>query len=212
MYNLPRNYLSYSQIDLWLKNKSQYKSKYFFNEKPFTTIETIFGKEFAERLEKNDSLLAHIPRYNKPEYDIKCEIEGVPIRGFIDSYDTETFSFLEYKTSRTKNWTQDSVNKHIQLPFYSFVIKELHGKINDECKLIWVETRFKNNTFIYKGHTLFGKRELELTGRVEIFSRTITHDEREEMRKLIVQVAQEISESYAQFLLEKNKSGATMLV
>lgn len=205
-YNLPRAYLSYSQLRLWLDNKNTYRDRYYLNKPPFTSIFTIFGQTFAKRLENNDPTLSHIPKYSKPEYDIKCVIDGVPIRGFIDSYDPEKKAFLEYKTSITDMWNEESVKKHLQLDFYSFIIKELYGSVQEECSLIWIGTQWKNNFVYYKGHKLEGARELELTGKTQEFKRIITDEERGKIKELIIQVATEISDDYTAFKEGVDKS------
>lgn len=201
-YNLPKQYLSYSQVSLWLKNKEQYRSKYYLNEPTFETTESLYGKLIAKIMEdpveiaKNPTL-ALVPRYSEPEYDITVDIEGIPVRGYIDSYDPDTHSFYEYKTSHTNSWNKVSVAKHLQLPFYSLLIEEKHKKVNRTCHLVWIETEFSKKTIEFAGHTLEAdSRELRLTGKIETFKRIIPKWERERVRQLIVKVAEEIHEDY----------------
>lgn len=211
-YNLPKSYLSYSAAMLFLKDKQAYRDRYYLNKPGFTSIFTVFGKGFAERLERNDPTLAHIEKYSKPEYDIKCEIDGVPIRGFIDSYDPEKKAFLEYKTSITDMWCEESVKKHLQLDFYSMVIEYLFGEVQEECKLIWIGTQWKNNIIEYRGHKFQGAKELELTGQVEVFPRVVTKEERLAVRQLFAKIAQEISDDYTAWLSQNKELSPTPIL
>lgn len=197
MYNLPRPYLSYSSIIIWLKNKEEYRRRYYYTDsKPFESIYTRFGKYIAELLEKDDESVKFIPRYSHPEFKIDFNIDGVPIKAFIDSFDPETFSFYEYKTSIKDNWNDKTVEEHMQLPFYSLLIKEIYGHVNNECKLFALKTRFKDNVIVFQGHKLEGKKQLELTGEIKEFKRIITDEERKNIRLIITTVAKEISDDY----------------
>lgn len=166
------------------------------------TAEIVFGRKIADELE-NEIIdrphLARIPRYSEPEHQIDCSIDGVPFRGFIDSYEPDTHQFLEYKTGRNA-WTDKKVLKHLQLPIYSLLIEHEHGHVADKCHLVWIETRFITKTLQMGEHTLEAQtRELELTGMFEMFERVITKEEREETKKLIIKVAEEISEDYTSY-------------
>lgn len=201
-YNLPKPYLSYSQINLWLKNKNQYRERYYQNKKSPETIETIYGKAIAKILEdpieiaKNPTL-SLVPRYAEPEFEIKIEVDGIPVLGFLDSYNPDTHSFYEYKTSHLNTWNDVSVSRHLQLPFYNFLIKEAHGKVDRVCHLIWIETRFKKQKIEYDGHELQANgRELELTGKIQVFKRTIPKWERDWVKQLLTTTAKEIDEDY----------------
>src|SRR5574338_1078197 len=98
--NLPKKYLSYSQMNTWLKNKEAYRSRYYRGEKQHENPEMLFGKKIAKMLEdpKDHPVLSKIPHYSISEYGIKTEVDGIPVIGYIDSYDPDTKSFLEYKT------------------------------------------------------------------------------------------------------------------
>jgi hypothetical protein len=202
---LPREYLSYSAIDLWCKNKEEYRNRYYRGIKPKDTPYTLFGREVHEKLENTDEL-QHIPRYPKAEIEIKTEIEGVPLLGYIDRFDPEEYRFLDYKTSiRNKDgsskWNDVAVQKLDQLPFYSMLIKEKYGEVHPEAKLIWLETAWREAEYAVSSQMLtINSDELELTGHFEEFTREIEEWERSRMKEWIVEKAGEISEDYKAFL------------
>lgn len=207
MLNLPKKYLSYSQLNLWLKNKDNYRAKYYRGEPSHENPEMIFGKKIAKILEdpKEHPILSTVPRYSISEHGIKTVVDEVPVLGYIDSFDPETKAFIEYKSGHLNSkgespWNKVNVRKHEQLPFYSLLIEVTEGTVDRNCQLIWLETKFKSKTMEFDGHILESdSRELELTGRVEVFKRVITKWERIRMRNLIKQVAKEISEDFTNY-------------
>lgn len=190
---------------MWLRSKETYRKSYYQDGRSFSTKETIFGKNIASELEKetvDDPNLAKVPRFSHPEYKLDLEIDGVPFIGFIDSFDPEGKAFREYKTGhRNKKgkspWNIHKVYNHLQLPLYSLSIQKLFGEVQDKCYLDWIETDWHEKTIEFEGHTLScGEKELHLTGYIETFERVITQKERDDTAKLLVTVAQEISDDY----------------
>lgn len=206
-YNLPKKYLSYSAIDTWLKNPGQFRKRYYEGEEFHMTPELTFGKKIAELLENGDGSLAHIPRYNKPEQEINCTIDDVPVFGFIDSYDTERHAFLEYKTGK-QPWDEARVKQHLQLDIYSLAIQTIFGKVSDTCHLIWMETeRIEDHPSGRITHAdAYGIR---LTGKVHTFERVITRIERDATRQLLTDVARAISDDYTEYLQTKTTARKT---
>ena len=195
---LPKQYFSYSQFSLWLKNKDGYRKRYYLNEKQIETPEMLFGKKIAKILE-DKRRLRKVKRYSRSEYPIKCFLENVPVIGYIDSFDPEQKRFIEFKTGHTE-WDAVRVAKHEQLPFYSLLIETAHKEVTDLCSLVWLQTRFTTIKRKFDGIQLSAQsRELELTKRFEIFPRIIKKWERKKMREKILSVAQEISNDYANF-------------
>jgi hypothetical protein len=194
-YFLPKKYLSYSAISTWLSSKDRFRKQYY-EGKPFQmTPELTFGKKIADLLEHGDESVQHILQYPQPEQEITTTIEGVPVFGFIDSFDPERCAFLEYKTGK-EPWTQNRVQKHLQLDIYSLCIQNIFGKVDDTCHLIWMQT--ERVDIPQQGRiTHENAYGIRMTGRVETFERTITQEERDNTRGLIVRVATEISEDFA---------------
>lgn len=200
---LPKPYLSYSALDLWYKDKEKYRRRYYEGIKDPDTVYTLFGKVTHELIDK-DPKFAHI-RLPVPEHQMVVNIDGVPIKGYIDTFDKETCNFGEYKTAirnsdGTSKWTALTVQKHKQLPFYSLLIQEKYGKKINKTFLVWLETVFKDNDVLLNGVKLGGKKELALTGHYEVFHRKMYQYDRDAMREWIVLGAKQISNDYKQWL------------
>ncbi len=202
----PKSYISWSQIRLWLENKQAYRNRYYRGVKEFSSKYMIFGSEIAKGLENKTISIPKLIQYPKQEYQINIEIEGVPVFGYIDQYDAENFKFREIKTGMMKpdgspRWTDEDVKKHGQLDLYSLMIQIKHGIVCDECNLDWLKTQNKKKTLIDAfGNTLECKsNELELSGEVISFSRIITQEERDAMKKLVLEVAWAIHDDYEKF-------------
>lgn len=200
-YNLklPKGYLSFSQIDLWLKSPDTYRKKYYGGVNFAPSVAMVFGNEVTEAMERGEDWVAFIPRYPVFERKLLVEIEGIPVVAYIDNSEPTTNAFREQKTGKTK-WTENKVNKHIQLPLYSLLLEIEDGFVTDECILVDVRTR--NKTKVYKMGDIEMKgesRELELTGEVFETKRIITDEDRAEMRKTVIRVGREIEEDYAAY-------------
>lgn len=204
-YNLPRLYISYSQYILWKKNKDAYRRRYYENEPSFENVETKFGKQVAEWLESGDPRVKHIPNYASREHDIEVMIEGTKVIGRLDGFSLEKLRFLDHKSAHVDKdgkppWNKVKVRQLEQLPFYSMLVKEQYGKVDNVCHLIWIETEFKENTVEFDGHILKAKgRELCLTGRVKKFRRVIREFERKRIKEDLLKTIKEIQEDYAKY-------------
>src|SRR3990167_7252438 len=128
---LPKPWLSYSALSLWWRDKPQYRKRYYENdenEKSPDNVYSLFGREIHLLLEKNEKL-KHVPRFSKREYEIRVDINDIPILGVLDCFAPKRRSFADYKTGIRKDdgsprWSQVEVEKLNQLPFYSLLIEE----------------------------------------------------------------------------------------
>lgn len=199
---LPKKYLSYSQIDLWIKNKNEYRLRYYEGKKSPDTVYTLFGRDVHEQID-TDPKFADI-RLPKAEHKILVEVSGIPVMGYLDTYHPVTHYFGDYKTGIRKpdgkpRWTQYDVEMHEQLPFYSLLIQEKYGVKMNKSYLVWLETIFKDTT-IKKGATTINLgRELLLTGEMERFERRIYQYDRDRMKKWIIKSAKEIHNDYGEW-------------
>lgn len=198
---LPKPYLSYSQMDLWQKNKDQYRARYYMGGPGFESRETIFGKQFAKMMEDG---LQHpvadlVPRGDKMEYKVLMDINGVPVLGYLDSYDSQGKFIYEYKTGK-ELWTDLRVAKHEQLVIYSLLVKQKHGTVDPWVRLVWIQTKECAGEYKLGGVTFGSKAEIDFTGHVQTFKRRIVQWERDKMKKKIRKIAEEISKDYQQFL------------
>jgi hypothetical protein len=199
MIILPKPHLSFSQITLWLGAKETYRKKYYPEKMPDygQTPEMAFGNTVTEAMEKGEDWVSFIPHYPTFEYDASFVVDEVPVMAYIDNVDLNSYQFGEQKTGRTP-WTQNKVNKHLQLDIYSMLMQLKLGFVQDDCYLIWVEAQKKVKTVeLPGGHIVTAESaEIELTGNYTQFKRTITQKERDACRELIVRVGKEISEDY----------------
>lgn len=210
-----RDSLSYSGWNLWKTNKDAYRRRYYENEKPFETVETIFGKKIGDMLENDHPELAWIPRYDTPELTIEINIDGAKFNGRLDTFDSKTHAFLDFKTGhldkdRKVPWNKVKVAKHKQLDWYSWLIKKDKGKVKNLCHIIWLETEFRNKSIDFQGMTLEAQtRELVLTGKMKKFSRTIQEWQRKKIEEEALLAIKEIHEDYENYIREIHRDKET---
>lgn len=197
-YFLPKPYLSYSAISSFMSYPADFRARYYENKPMIVTPELAFGKRIGELLEHNDESMKHVLRYDTAEQELKFDVDGIPILGYIDTFDSVKHKVGEYKTGKTP-WTQARVNKHLQLDIYSLGVETIFGSVDDECVLVWLETQKRE---LPQGgrRTHAGAYEIEFTGKVKEFVRTITKEDRENAYNTIIRVAQDISEDYTDWL------------
>lgn len=206
MLKLPKAYLSYSQMRVWLDDKDQYRARYYLNQEQAGSRYLLFGSEMAKGLEEGTIHIPDLIQYEVQEEQIKLDVEGVPFYAYIDQFSPTRFKFREIKTGiRRKGggdrWTQSLVNQHMQLDVYSALIKEKYGQVDDECHLDWIITQNKKKFIEFDGQKLESdSAELEITGEVVSFRRVITDTERARIKFLIRSVAEEISKDYSEYL------------
>lgn len=199
-YILPKGHLSWSQLQLWNSNKDRYIREYFAGGKRLDTKYLRFGKGIAQMIEDGNykDVLPDLIVYDKPEFKIETEINGVPILSFIDSYDPTFHVFREYKTGKHP-WTQAKVQKHGQLVFYAVALKRITGLVPWECHLDWIETK---DTVRESGGLWKDEKVLSLTGKIKSFRRVFSEVEIRRMEDLIEKTAKEIDEAYKHFISE----------
>lgn len=196
---LPKGYLSYSQIQMWKKDRERYEHIYFDGEKAnYTNDGMEYGREVASMLEdgveSDDALtnmaMALLPKYDIRDQEIRTEFNTkdgwVGILGRPDTMDSRSFAFREYKTGKTK-WTQSKAQRHPQLKFYQMLIYVAHGTLLRETYLDWIETE-KVEEFV-DGIPVIS---IKPTGRVESFRVILTMNDLLETMAETTRVAREI--------------------
>jgi len=143
--NLPKGYLSWSQLNLWETSPQKYIDQYIYGKSQFENKEMRFGKAFAEMLESGgspDPTLDHIARMlhkrKWQEAELNVELDGIKLKAIFDSSDKTGFD--EYKTGKTP-WSIQRVEMHGQLDFYALTFKLEFGFI-PEIALHWVPEIF----------------------------------------------------------------------
>src|SRR5574343_114539 len=147
---LPRGYLSYSAIALYEKNKPAYREKDYFGASSFSNKETRFGSKIHKLIETEPDhpWIRHIPRFDTPEYAIDIEIDGIRVKGQIDSFCSKSGNFREYKNGHTTSkgevpWNDLKVRKLDQLPWYAMLLDNLPNNYYTGYRtayLDWIET------------------------------------------------------------------------
>lgn len=190
----PRGYLSWTQIDLWLRKPDTYVERYMFGGEDVRTNRMDFGSKAATALENGEEtddellnmLVALLPKYPKREYEIRVPFKTkggtVDLLGKLDQFRPKPLAFRETKTGVVK-WTEGRAKKHRQLDHYTALIWLKHGKIPDEIYLDWAETRDDDGI-------------VSLTGKVETFPIKKTMTDVLSYLALVSRVAAEIDARY----------------
>lgn len=197
---LPKPHLSWSQMSCWMSNPLRYRKEYFEEGKKLDNKYLQFGSGIHKMIENgtHKTLLPDLIVYPKNEFEVRCEINGVPTLSIIDSYDDVNNVFRDTKTGKI-SWTQAKVVKHKQLDFYATALKWSTGKMPEYCDLDWIET--KETKMVDEGG-LQNEKVLNVTGRVVSFRREFDERQIIKMEELILKTAKEISNAYQSFIAE----------
>jgi len=190
---LPKGYLSYSQVQLWDKDRERYKQIYFDGRDDLRTSNKAmeYGKAVATALETatdtgdllTDEAMFLLKKYDLRDKEIvtylKTKEGTVKIMGRPDTMDSTTHAFREYKTGKNA-WTQKKAQAHLQMKFYATLIYLAHGTKLNEAWLDWIETETTPEGVVSP------------TGRVESFHVHFTFNDILNTMAMIARVAKEI--------------------
>lgn len=146
-YELPAGPLSCSQMSTWEQDPEKYISRYIHGEPFYETPGLLFGRRFSEALENpeecNDPVLLVglelVDILDEQEMKHKAKLPGgLPVVAKYDSISMHNVKYLEYKTGKWE-WTQERVDQHSQMWFYSALMYVETGCVFDS-ELQWVET------------------------------------------------------------------------
>jgi hypothetical protein len=195
---LPKEHISYSQIQLWKNNKERYKKIYFENkiEYRLNNPGLKYGKVVANALEREedtgdlltDSAMVLLKKYDERDQEIKTKVETRDkeffyIVGRPDTLNSITKEFREYKTGKTK-WTQTKAQNDKQVLFYAMLIFLEYKVVLKEAYLDWIET-YENEL-----------GEIIPTGKVESFRIVFSLTKILECLEETIKVAKEIETAY----------------
>lgn len=186
-YNLPRKYISWSQLCMIEKDPDEYYRVYFLGEKRFVSKHMEFGKYFAKLRSGEEKpkdaatsfLLTLCPAHPKKEHKVRVNMDGITLYGILDSFCSKTRGIGEDKTSTTA-WTQKKVDEHGQITMYALMLWIKYKKLPGPCFLNWYETKEDENGNIY------------LTGKAKTFKTSRGLCEIAQMRKRIEKAAEKI--------------------
>lgn len=215
---LPKGYLSYSAMDLWLRDKDAYRLRYYMGEPYFSTPYTEFGNLVGGALERREwdhpvlaPVRGKVPQGTHPEHKLEVEIAGVPVLSYLDDFHLQTYKIEEYKTGirdvkGVAPWDEIKVRNHKQLTLYTLMVWKKYGHWNPIIQLTWMETAWgwvnKEVTFGKSSVVQEASKSLYLTGHAQTFKRKMRKWELVRMEQIIREVAEEISEDYK--LWQKN--------
>lgn len=184
-----------------MSNPERFRREYFENSDKLDTKYLRFGKGVAKLIEdgKHTELLPDLVVYDKPEFEIRVHIMGVPMLAYLDSYDSVNNVFREYKTGKHP-WTQTKVQKHDQLTLYATMLKQLTGNMPEYCDLDWIET--KDGETEVEDFWRTNEKTINVTGKIISFHREFDEREIDRMEFLIQKVSEEISDAYKEFIKE----------
>lgn len=149
----PRNYISWSQLDLFERSPEAYKEKYLYNAPGFVNRGMAFGKIMADSLETGeasgnevlDMVIAMLPKFEIMDKEFRVELktgrgeEPIIMLAKPDTMTADMTAFKEYKTGQAK-WTQGKVDKNGQIDFYTTAIWAKTGKIPQDIELVHAQT------------------------------------------------------------------------
>lgn len=202
MIKLPKSddkgqYLSYSAMTCFNKERRKYIREYFLKEPRTTNDYLEFGSKVGEALETNDfskfseeeqKLLKKVPRLHEFERPINLWFEDQAFRvmGFIDSNDEALKNVIDYKTTTNdgSKMAQYSEPDYLQLVIYGMAIEQEKGVHPESIKIIGIGRNgnaFQGETLTV-GDTLF-EQELEISA-----------ERKEYAKEYILKTAKEITE------------------
>jgi len=164
--NSPRDYISWTQLNLIETNPSMYYWHYIEGKDGFDNKYMRFGSRIAKGLELGydeqrdpviESILLFAPQYPKREFEIRVSLpnQNIPLFGKLDGWDTRTKTIGEYKTG--KNYIQSTADKSGQLTFYALMVWIKYGCLPKKIFLHWLETAERQDGSIL------------LTGKIKMF-------------------------------------------
>lgn len=199
LYGHNKDYLSFSAIEKWFKNKDAYRRDYYEEKQKFENKYTRFGKEIHEKLETDKDFMPSIDRTGLREQSIDTIVDGVRIKAYVDHIDLRVPFVRDYKTGKTR-WTPAKVQRHEQLPFYSLLAEIEYGIKINKGQILWLETDYDVTETKMNGVSLITDNGMKLTGNTDIIERRITQADRNRMRAYIRVAAKEIADDYAEYV------------
>lgn len=199
-----KQYVSYSQISTWTRNKRDYIRQKFFGEEYSSNAYTDFGSKIGKALETNSfdeftdeevKFLKTIPRYDVFEKEVRVDMGDFYILCFIDTATQDLSKIADYKTGEIAKKVSDySSDDYLQLDIYAAGCRQETGKL-PECVDVHLIDR--------KGNAFAGE-ELKLGDKFETIKRPISDNSVEKALTEVSRAANEISQYYEVFLKLKS--------
>ena len=209
-------YISYSQLSKWKRSKRDYMRKYFFGEPDDNPALQKYGDfghkvgeayendDFSQWSEKETEYLKSLPYYDEFEREIKLQMDGFYVLGYIDSNTKAAphelsykygkpyvHKILDYKTGEVaKRQAEYESNDYKQVAIYSAALQQEYGHLPDEAIVV----------LIGRDGNAFKGEELTLAMNHAIIPKEINQDVIDETLEYVQQTAEEISKYYQAYL------------
>ena len=141
-----KNYLSWSQYNLFTKSPEQYRQVYILGKPSFKNVEMEFGSKIASGLEQTDLTgdaeidfcKVSLPEVDESEKEMTAQVGDMKLLIKMDGYKND-HTIYEYKTGHVA-WTQSKVDKWEQITFYAYVYWLITKEVPD-LYLVWIPTQ-----------------------------------------------------------------------
>ena len=136
--------LSFSQLNSWEYDPSQWYDSYVLNKRTPPTPAMLYGNVVGDSIGTPDSLVPELVTPGVKEYKLTAELDGIKLIGYADAYCPDTLVLHENKTSETKGrWTQGKADKHKQIDMYLLMLYLSEGIPPERvtCYLNFIQTR-----------------------------------------------------------------------
>lgn len=192
------SYISYSQHSKWKYSKKDYIKSYFFGERFEGNAYTDFGSKIGEALENNDFssfdkqekvVLDMVTRLDEFEREVKWNLDGFYVMGYIDSNDKDCTILIDYKTGDLDKVSTYEDDKYDQLAIYAGAIEQETGKLPKEAHVELIE----------RTGNAFRGEPLALGKTVVKIPQDISPKKIEKVKKEVIKIATEIAEHYEVF-------------
>ena len=209
------HYISYSQLNTWKRSKREYIRQYFWGEGFEGNAYTDFGTLVGEALENGDfsefnaeeqKFLETIPRYGEYEREIKLEMKGFYVKGFIDtSSKPKDYNKLgehvrriaDYKTGDVvKKKAEYEADTYTQVDIYAAAMRQQFGVLPDSCSVY----------LIHRTGNAFQSEDLKLGSKFIKIDKPINDKKADKVLAEVQSIAEEISAYYQVFLKLKSVS------
>jgi hypothetical protein len=196
-------YLSYSQISKWRKSKRDYIRNYFFGEKDDNAgLQKYgdFGHKVGEAFENNDysafepdeiEFLQTVPKYDQFEREVRLQMEGFYLVGYIDTNTTLCEKIADYKTGDiSKKHADYSGEDYLQMEIYAAAVEQEYGRYPDSIEVF----------LIGRSGNAFNNEDLVLTKEFVTITREVNPEKIQAVKQLVQDTAEEISAYYTIYL------------
>lgn len=204
------HYISYSQLNTWKRSKREYIRQYFWGEGFEGNAYTDFGTLVGEALENGDfsaftkteqKFLETIPRYGEYEREIRLEMDGFYVKGFIDtssepkeyekSRGVEVRRIADYKTGDVvKKKAEYEADSYTQVDIYAAAMRQQFGVLPDSACVY----------LIHRTGNAFQNEDLKLGNEFITIDKPITNQKADKVLAEVQAIAEEISAYYQIFL------------